>query len=133
PRARRRRARRPRSAAPARGGGPRLYTDIYGLGVILYELLSGRPPFAAATARETLDQVSSQEPVPPSRFNLEVPPHLEGFCLRCLRKNPWRRYPRAYDLVVHLRYFRENPEVRDVASGRWPRRRPPRREDDPLG
>src|SRR5262249_14856295 len=71
------------------GAGLRPYTDIYGLGIILYELLTGQPPFAGATAQETLEQVRSHDPVPPSRLNAEVAPHLEAFCLRCLRKNPW--------------------------------------------
>ncbi len=79
-------------------------TDIYGLGVILYELLTGRPPFGGGTTREMLEQVRSQDPVPPSQLNTEVTPQLEAFCLRCLRKNPWRRYARAYDLVTRLRH-----------------------------
>jgi serine/threonine protein kinase len=94
------------------GGEPRPYTDIYGLGLILYELLTGRPPFAGATARETLEQVRAQDPVPPSRLNPEVTPPLEAFCLRCLRKNPWRRYYRAYDVLRQLRYFQDHPEGR---------------------
>jgi serine/threonine protein kinase len=90
------------------GAEPRPYTDIYGLAVILYELLTGRPPFAGATARELLEQVRARDPVPPSRLNPQVTPHLEAFCLRCLRKNPWRRYPRAYDVLTRLRYFQDN-------------------------
>src|SRR5262249_9180665 len=78
------------------GAEPGPYTDIYGLGVVLYELLARRPPFAGATARETLEQVRAQDPVPPSRFNSVVTPHLDTLCLRCLRKNPWKRYARAY-------------------------------------
>jgi serine/threonine protein kinase len=89
---------------------PGPYTDIYGLGMILYELLTGRTPFAGPTARETLEQVCSQDPVPPSQLNSVVPPHLEAFCLRCLRKNPWQRYARAYDLVKRLRHLQDNPE-----------------------
>jgi serine/threonine protein kinase len=82
-------------------------TDIYGLGLILYELLTGRPAFDGASAQEVLDQVSSQEPVPPSRFNSEVSSSLEKVCLRCLHKNPWRRYSRAYDLSRRMRHFVE--------------------------
>jgi serine/threonine protein kinase len=111
------------------GAEPQPYTDIYGLGMILYELLTGRPPFAGATARETLEQVRAQDPVAPSRLNPQVTPHLDGFCLRCLRKNPWRRYYRAYDVLTRLRYFQDNPEGPAVPGERWPRRRPPDRED----
>src|SRR5262249_35655919 len=87
------------SPTPPPAADPRPYTDVYGLGTILYELLTARPPFAGPTARETLEQVRTQDPVPPSHFNREVTPHLEAFCLRCLRKNPWRRYSRVYDLI----------------------------------
>jgi serine/threonine protein kinase len=104
---------------------PRPYTDIYGLGLILYELLTGRPPFAAATARETREQVRAQDPVPPSRLNARVKPSLDALCLRCLGKNPWRRYDRAYDLLARLRTLRANAEGRPVAGERRSRRRPP--------
>ncbi len=113
------------------GAELRPHTDIYGLGMILYELLTGRPPFAGATVREILDQVGSRDPVPPSQINSEVTPHLEGFCLRCLRKNPWRRYHRAYDLLRRLRYLQENPESRSTPGDRWPQRRPAEQEDGP--
>ncbi len=88
----------------------RPHTDIYGLGMILYELLTGRPPFTGATAAETLDHVRLQEPVPPSRLNSKVTPAVDACCLRCLRKDPWRRYRRAYDLSRRLRYLQDNPE-----------------------
>ena len=91
------------------GAEVRFSTDIYGLGLILYELLAGRPPFAGATAEEALEQVRSREPEPPSRFNSGVTPDLDSLCLRCLRKNPWRRYSRAYDVFAELRHFREGP------------------------
>ena len=73
--------------------------------------ISGRPPFAGASAREVLEQVRSQDPVGPSQLNPEVTVPLERFCLRCLRKNPWRRYPRAYDVVVQLRAFLDDPDL----------------------
>jgi serine/threonine protein kinase len=92
------------------GAEPRPYTDVYGLGLILYELLTGRPPFAGVTAHETLEQVQAQNPVPPSRLNSQVTPQLDAVCLRCLRKDPWQRYSRAYDLIRRLRYLQENPE-----------------------
>jgi serine/threonine protein kinase len=113
------------------GAEPRPYTDIYGLGTILYELLTGRPVFAGSTARDTLDQVRAQEPVPPSRLNSDVTPHLEACCLRCLRKNPWRRYYRVYDLLIRLRAFQEDPQGRAVPGEPWPKRRTPDAEDDP--
>ena len=77
---------------------PRPHADIYGLGVILYELLTGRPPFAGTDASETLALVRTQDPEPPSRINPEVKPHVEDLCLRCLHKNRWRRHARAYDV-----------------------------------
>jgi serine/threonine protein kinase len=105
---------------------PRFHTDIYGLGLILYELLTGWPPFAGATAREVLEQVRSQAPVPPSGLNPEVTPPLETVCLWCLQKNPWGRYARAYDLVTRLRSFLGNLEERG-APGPWQSGRRPGR------
>jgi len=96
----------------------RPHTDVYGLGAIFYTLLTGRPPFAGDTAQETLDQVRSQEPAPLSRHNADIPPHLEAFCLRCLRKNPWRRYHRAFDLMTWLRHFKDSPDGRSIPTSR---------------
>lgn len=100
------------------GAEPRPYTDIYGLGTILYQLLTGRPPFAASTVREVTEQACFHDPVPPSRFNSKVTPQLEACCLRCLRKDPWRRYHRAYDLLRRLRSLQEEPERRDLSGER---------------
>jgi eukaryotic-like serine/threonine-protein kinase len=108
------------------GAEPRFYTDIYGLGLILYELLTGRPPFDAATAQAALEQVRSQDPVPPSQRNSAIAPPLDAFCLRCLHKNPWRRYTRAYDAEMLLgRYRRQLDGVK--SADRPPGPQPPRR------
>src|SRR5262249_29218797 len=69
-------------------------TDVYALGVLLYEMLTGRPPFQAASAWETLKQVVDSEPVPPGRL-AGVPHDLETICLKCLEKVPARRYASA--------------------------------------
>jgi serine/threonine protein kinase len=90
-------------------GELRPHTDIYGLGLILYELLTGRSPFPAEGEAETIGLVSASDPVPPSTFNPAVPPPLDAVCLRCLHKNPWRRYARAHDVIKRLRWVVENP------------------------
>ena len=107
------------------GAESRPYTDIYGLGLILYELLTSRPPFAGGTVRETLERVESQDPIPPSSLNPEVTPRLEAMCLRCLRKDPWRRYSRAYDLISRLQYFQDNPEGQRGPTKQGFKPRPP--------
>jgi hypothetical protein len=69
--------------------------------------LTGQAPFSGATAGEVIEQVRGQEPIPPSQINPEVTRQLEAICLRCLHKNPWRRYRRAYDVSRGLRFCLE--------------------------
>jgi serine/threonine protein kinase len=104
--------------------------DVYGLGAILYEALTGRPPFQAETAPATVYQVQHEDPVTPRRLQPTIPSDLDTICLKCLRKEPGRRYATAQNLADDLRRFQggEPIRARPVGSGErivvWCRRKP---------
>jgi serine/threonine-protein kinase len=118
----------PEQAEGKRGIGPA--ADVYALGAILYELLTGVAPFQADTALDVILRVLSEEPVPPRRRRPQVPRALETVCLKCLEKDPRRRYATALDLADDLgRWLRgEAPQARPPGLAgrvaRWAQQRP---------
>jgi tRNA A-37 threonylcarbamoyl transferase component Bud32 len=87
------------------------HTDVYALGAILYEMLTGRPPFRAESVLETMEQVGSQEPSPPSRYQSKLPRDLETICLKALAKEPRRRYRSALALAQDLERFQAGESI----------------------
>jgi serine/threonine protein kinase len=118
----------PEQAAGTTDVGP--VADVYSLGAILYQMLTGRPPFVGATPLETLDLVRYAEPVPPSRLRPNVPRDLETIAVCCLQKDPKRRYLSAAALADDLERFANNEPIRARPVGaiekarKWCRRRP---------
>lgn len=124
----------PAYMAPEQAGGSPAqigpHTDVYALGTVLYELLTNRPVFQGSSVADLLDQVRNSDPVSPRRLRREIPRDLEIICLKCLEKQPGRRYATARELSDDLHRFLRGEPVRARRPGavdvmfHWMRRRP---------
>jgi serine/threonine-protein kinase len=109
----------PEQAAPR--GALTISADVYALRAVLYELLTGRPPFHADSPLETLAQVLENEPEPPRSRNTQIDRDLETVCLTCLRKQPERRYASAEALADDLQRWLDHEPIRARPATRWER------------
>ena len=116
------------AAGKTRQVGPS--ADLYSLGAIFYDLLTGRPPFRGTTVLDTIQMVQTAEPVPPRRLQPGVPADLQTICLKCLEKDPHRRYPGAKALAEDLRAYLDGrpiqarPTTALERGWKWARRKP---------
>ena len=105
-------------------------TDVYGLGAVLYQLLTGHPPFAGGTTYETIRLLLNTEPRQPRVLNRKIDRDLSTICLKCLEKDPKRRYPSAVALIEDLEHWLKHEPIRAKRSGlftharKWVRRKP---------
>src|SRR5213595_1147009 len=105
-------------------------TDVYGVGAVLYQLLTGQSPFAGGTTYETIKLLLNTEPRQPRLFNPKIDRDLSTICLKCLEKDPKRRYPSAVALIGDLEHWLKHEPIRAKRSGlftharKWVRRKP---------
>jgi serine/threonine-protein kinase len=97
--------------ASGRRGAVTTASDVYGLGAVLYALLTGKAPFGGDSAVETIDAVRDRPPEPPRQLNAAIPRDLETICLKCLEKDPRRRYPTAHALADDLRAWLDSRPI----------------------
>src|SRR5256712_11630468 len=105
-------------------------TDVYGLGAVLYQLLTGHPPYAGGTTYETIKLLLETEPRPPRLWNRKIDRDLSTICLKCLEKDPTRRYASALALAEDLEHWLRHEPIRARHAGiftrgkKWLRRNP---------